>query len=1527
VARRLLSRLMIRPSIKFAALLDNETQPMNDLSLIGLKGPAWRVARKAFESAIMHKDALALHLEVMEQCVARLLARLARATAAGGGDGAIVNVAPLMGDLTLDVIGSCAFGVAFNTQEKELGKAALLGAGGQEVGSQQQCLPFSPEELVEACHNAFATLLTPWPSVTGWLSRWLACRFPDPPQRVSLHTRKVIVGTAKALIKAWEQDQAEAAVATAAAASHHASKGGVRAAEQSGVKAGGRVHEKSFLGLLLKGRDLTTGTSLDLQQVMAQIHVFLLAGYETTATALTFTLYCLAANPEAQRKLQVSCRFPAPLSPRCPSAQVEVDSQGELLALTLNTPASTAAKGVDCDPVAHQQAHARPAARPAAHPAARPELAPAGPALHYAALTHAERAPTCVPPAPLPSGVGLTAEEVAASFPYACAVLDEAMRLYPPAASALRSPPEDIEVAGHRCTCCHTSTHSWCRLQQHSCTKHGGWGGCNAFKSSALGWPGGLGIIVKCCRIPAHTFLYMPIYSYHHDADVWPDVAEFKPERHLAGHPDAMDAAAKASFMPFGHGARHRSVRPIAPRVASCGSQRDAAASLQIAPHNVDELPRSAVRDAGGASGAGPDGSPVQFRAGPDAGTPSAHMDRADDDPRGGHVAACSQPCLRMNLSLGSLGFLGSSGPAPATALGPAPATSVAITRVAYFVFYVDKRWRYRHVPGPVGQPLVGNLPSIAGHGKDITTFLLAAQQKYGPLFRKGSGTDRCHDERCVPSLSCCRGPAWRVARKAFESAIMHKDALALHLEVMEQCVARLLARLARITAAGGGDGAIVNVAPLMGDLTMDVVGSCVFGVAFNTQEKELGKAALLGAGGQDLGSKQQCLPYGPEELVDACHNVFATPDALHAYLSFPNAHPYHTTGCYRALIVTLTVFMLSRWLACRFPDHPQRVSLHARKVIVGTAKVLIKAWEQDQAAAAAAAASHHPSDGGVKADEQDAVKGGSRVQHLPGAQHTKEALGRACAAGQGHPPAPLLVSAHGSPLHRAGSCCHLAAVLSAHVTTAAAERNWSVFGQIFSKSCNRLALESAKKIAYIRGNSNAGLKGVDEEVVLSQACLEVEEKEVVIFELFISHTDYIQGQAAALAWDQCGASTPLGQRHMLIPAMWECERSLMHLISAPLSLLLVALLGCVCSEKSFLGLLLKGRDLTTGTTLDLQQVIAQIHVFLLAGYETTTTALTFTLYLLAANPEAQRKLQVRPGPGPVEVDSQGELLALPLNTPASTAAKGVDCDPVAHQQAHARPAARPELAPAGEGARGGSIGLGQPEGHKALHATITAQPGWGGAVGRGEAMVPYQGQLMGQQGEVAAHGGLGWQVELVCCVRLACLLPAPLPSGAGLTAEEVAASFPYACAVLDEAMRLYPPGATALRSPPEDIEVAGHRIPAHTFLYMPIYSYHHDADVWPDVAEFKPERHLAGHPDAMDAAAKASFMPFGHGARSCPGARFAMQEARVALVRMVRQFSFELAPMQEHPVRTWTGLTTTPVGGMWLRVHNRACA
>ena len=41
-----------------------------------------------------------------------------------------------------------------------------------------------------------------------------------------------------------------------------------------------------------------------LQEMAAQIAIVMLAGYETTSTALGFTAYELALNPHVQKKLQ-----------------------------------------------------------------------------------------------------------------------------------------------------------------------------------------------------------------------------------------------------------------------------------------------------------------------------------------------------------------------------------------------------------------------------------------------------------------------------------------------------------------------------------------------------------------------------------------------------------------------------------------------------------------------------------------------------------------------------------------------------------------------------------------------------------------------------------------------------------------------------------------------------------------------------------------------------------------------------------------------------------------------------------------------------------------------------------------------------------------------------------------------------------------------------------------------------------------------------------------------------------------------
>ena len=58
------------------------------------------------------------------------------------------------------------------------------------------------------------------------------------------------------------------------------------------------------------------------------------------------------------------------------------------------------------------------------------------------------------------------------------------------------------------------------------------------------------------------------------------------------------------------------------------------------------------------------------------------------------------------------------------------------------------------------------------------------------------------------------------------------------------------------------------------------------------------------------------------------------------------------------------------------------------------------------------------------------------------------------------------------------------------------------------------------------------------------------------------------------------------------------------------------------------------------------------------------------------------------------------------------------------------------------------------------------------------------------------------------------------------------------------------------------------------------------------------PERWLTGDPAAAKQA-KVCFMGFGEGARACPGSRFALTEAKVALLRIYSAFTLQLAPYQ----------------------------
>ena len=83
-------------------------------------------------------------------------------------------------------------------------------------------------------------------------------------------------------------------------------------------------------------------------------------------------------------------------------------------------------------------------------------------------------------------------------------------------------------------------------------------------------------------------------------------------------------------------------------------------------------------------------------------------------------------------------------------------------------------------------------------------------------------------------------------------------------------------------------------------------------------------------------------------------------------------------------------------------------------------------------------------------------------------------------------------------------------------------------------------------------------------------------------------------------------------------------------------------------------------------------------------------------------------------------------------------------------------------------------------------------------------------------------------------------------------------------------------------------------------------------------ICRFTPEEKGKRHPCA--------YMPFGYGPRSCIGMRFALLEAKMALIEIVSKFRIVLAP--ETKVK-WSGLNVTASWqvGIPLLHHLVACA
>jgi unspecific monooxygenase len=111
-----------------------------------------------------------------------------------------------------------------------------------------------------------------------------------------------------------------------------------------------------------------------------------------------------------------------------------------------------------------------------------------------------------------------------------------------------------------------------------------------------------------------------------------------------------------------------------------------------------------------------------------------------------------------------------------------------------------------------------------------------------------------------------------------------------------------------------------------------------------------------------------------------------------------------------------------------------------------------------------------------------------------------------------------------------------------------------------------------------------------------------------------------------------------------------------------------------------------------------------------------------------------------------------------------------------------------------------------------------------------------------------------------------------------------------YTRAVVNEALRLYPPAFAIARMANAADRLGGVDIPGGSLVMMAPWVLHRHVRLWKDPDAFIPARFLGEEPRRF------SFMPFGAGPRVCVGAQLALTEAVLVLAAMIQRFDVALA-------------------------------
>ncbi len=142
----------------------------------------------------------------------------------------------------------------------------------------------------------------------------------------------------------------------------------------------------------------------------------------------------------------------------------------------------------------------------------------------------------------------------------------------------------------------------------------------------------------------------------------------------------------------------------------------------------------------------------------------------------------------------------------------------------------------------------------------------------------------------------------------------------------------------------------------------------------------------------------------------------------------------------------------------------------------------------------------------------------------------------------------------------------------------------------------------------------------------------------------------------------------------------------------------------------------------------------------------------------------------------------------------------------------------------------------------------------------------------------------------------------------------------PYARAVIEETLRLYPPVPILAREALEDETLRGRPVPKGSIVMAVPWLIHRHVLLWDKPDHFQPERFLPG---GSGPPSKFAYIPFAIGPRICAGLSFGLTESILCLAVLAQGFRLRLAP--GHVVQPVCRLTLRPGETLPMRIERRA--